>query len=263
MKLYIPTTTNHEVSEFQIKLMEKEIEALNNEYSIDEGQLDFRKVYVIETDEGAEAQIYIRNNTDVKLRLEGLPVHLTHNNAVIGITCPDFKELSEIPPKSIAPFNVQFTHEELYYPELVSKADLKIGVDMKIEETVSHKIENIPENLNYDQRTFIEDYVKKLNELRADTYDFNVVTLGKEEDRSLNIAILIRNGYENDIEVAAIPIVIYNGKNLPIYEGVFRGSRMIVKGQSAGLFNLKVPAEFIPSSEENYSEFRVEFGVHK
>lgn len=262
MMLYIPEVLKNEISDFQKGLMEKEIEVLNREFSLNEGSLDMKKVYIIETDEGAEAQIYIRNNTDLNLRLEGLPVHLTYNDSVIGIVCPNFKELSEIPPKSIAPFKVQFNHENLYYPEYVSEADIKIGVEMNIEKTVNHKIENMPETLNYEQKEFIDDFCKSLNELRADTYDFNVVTLSKEEDRSLSIAILIRNGYESDIEVAGVPLVIYSSKGYPMYEGQFRASGVIVKAKSASLFNLSVPANFIPISEEDYKEFTVKFGTH-
>lgn len=262
MMLYIPEVLQNEISDFQKGLMEKEIEVLNREFTLNEGSLDLKKVYIIETDDGAEAQIYIRNNTDLSLRLEGLPVHLTYNDSVIGIVCPNFKELSQIPPKSIAPFKVEFNHENLYYPEYINEADIKIGVDMKIEKTINHEIDNIPETLNYEQKAFIDDFCKNLNELRADTYDFNVVTLGKEVDRSLNVAILVRNGFENDIEVAGIPLVIYSSKGYPMYEGQFKAKGMIVKAKSASLFNLNVPANFIPISEEDYDKFTVKFGTH-
>lgn len=262
MKLYIPQMFENEISQLQKEVMEKEIDLLSKESVIDEGHLDLKKVYVIENDEGAEAQVYIRNNTGLTLKLEGLPMHLTYNESVIGIVCPDFKGLREIPPKTIAPFKIQFNHENIYYPEFVNEAEVRIGVEMNIEETVNHKVDNLPNTLNYEQKKFIEDFCTSLKDLRADTYDFNVMTLSKNEDRTLNVAILIRNGYDHDIEVETIPLVLYNGKGLPMYEGSFRTKGLIVKAKSASAHNLVVPASFIPISEVNYEEFIVEFRTH-
>lgn len=261
MKLYIPQYQKKDTTELQLSMMEKELNDLNEKYELQEDNFDFKKVYSIKNDEGAEAYFYIRNNTSMNLNLEGIPVHMMKGDRLVAKAYPDFKQLGEIPSKTAVAFKVQFKTEDIYFPKYIPKGEIVVGGKLIALETVNTKIENLPGNMDYYQKEFIDEKLSSMTNLRKDTFDINFISASEGEDKSLNISILIRNGYSaHGIEVATLPIQVYNEAGVLIYTGAFESTELKVKKTSSKLFNIILPKDHLLVKEgDNYSNFKVEF----
>lgn len=260
MKLYIPQHQKKNITEMQLSIMEKELNELNEQFPLSEDQFDFKKVYSIKNDEGAEAYFYIRNNTSMNLNLEGLPIHMMKGDRLVARVNPDFKELGEIPSGYAAPFKVQFKAADIAFPKYIAKGELVIGGELIAVKTVNTEIENLPENMDYYQKEFITNYFSNLKNLRKDSFDINTISLTEGENGDLDVCILVRNGYSHGIEVATLPLKVFNEYNLMIYTGAFEGTTLKVKKQSSKIFTLSLPKDQLLVKEgDNYEGFRVEF----
>lgn len=260
MKLYIPQNQKKDITEMQLSIMERELNELNEQFPLAQDQFDFKKVYSIKNDEGAEAYFYIRNNTEMNLNLEGLPIHMMKGDRLVAKANPDYKELGEIPSGYAAPFKIQFKTEDIYFPKYIAKGELVVGGELIALETVNTEIENLSENMDYYQKEFMKNYLLNLKNLRKDSFDINTISLTEGENGELDIFILVRNGYSHGIEIATLPLKVFNGSNLMIYTGALEEANLKVKKQSSKLFTLALPKnQLLVKEGDNYEEFRVEF----
>lgn len=262
IKLYLSEENKEKYSPMQISLMEDEVKEFNEKYPLNQGEIDVKIVYLIGTDDGAEASVYIRNTSPISINFEGIPIHIVKNDAVIGIKVCDFKEVGTVPSNSAAPYIIKFSKDQVYYPNEIEGANVRFGVDLEfqVDETLDVKIDNLPENLDYDQNKFIEEFLNELNKLRVDTHDINLMTMAKDENLGgLNAIILVRNGHSHDIEIATLPITLYSPTNILLYKGEFNARNIIVKAQTAHIFNMNLPKALIPIDREDYEEFKLEF----
>lgn len=261
MKLYVSEKEQGNITQMQLEIMQKELEELNSKYPLEDEKFDIKTIYSIKSDEGAEAYIYIRNNTSKKVSLERFPICLKKDKRIVAKTKPNFKDLGYIPEYSAAPFKVEFKTEEIFYPKYISKSQASIEGKLLVEDTVISEVENMPGNLDYYQKDFLDQYLTSLDNLKRNTYDINVVSLSEGNEKSLNIAILVRNGYSDlEIVIEKLPIEVYNGSGILIYSGVFESNDFRVNRSMSRLFNIVLPREYLLVKEDdNYNEFKVEF----
>lgn len=261
MELYVSKKEQGNITQMQLEIMKKELDELNSKYPLEDEKFDIKTIYSIKSEDGAETYIYIRNNTSKKVSLENFPICLKKDKRIVAETKPNFKELGYIPEHSAAPFKVEFKMDEIYYPKYIAKAQASIEGKLLVENTVNSKIENMPENLDYYQKEFLNEYFSSLPNLRKDTYDINVVSLSEGDDRSLNITMLVRNGYSDlEIVVEKLPIKVYNQSGILIYSGAFETNDFKIKREMSRFFNIVLPKEYLLVKEDdNYNEFKVEF----
>ena len=250
-------------SDFKKELIQGEVDKLNVDYPLEDNKFDFKINYIVENEEDFEVEFYFRNNTSTSLVLGKLPLHFIYNDAVIAIKVVEFKdEFGEIPAKSVKVCSFNIKKENVYYPHLMDKSMLALGVGLEfdVNEVISENIINMPEDLSYDQELYFKEKIKELPSLTSNSYNINTLTLASDTDKNVDIVLIVRNGYEHDIKVEKLPIQIMNDIDIPIYIGLFNPSEMIVNGRSSKLYLIKVKRQDLFKEYDDYSDFRVKIG---
>lgn len=260
MKLYIPEYQKRDITEMQLSIMENELNQLNEKNPLKNEQVDFVKIYNIKTDEGAESYFYIRNNSSKNINLEYVPIQLKHEKRLVAVATPNFKQIGVIPSKTAVAFKAQFKMKDIFFPKYIAKSELIIEGEVTAIKTIHTSIENLPENIDYYQKEFLNNYVNSLKELPINSFDINVVSISEDEGKSLNISLLIRNGYiEHGIEIDTLPIKVFTKSGVLIYNGAFRSNDLKVSKASSKLFNIILPEEnLLVKDGRDYSEFQVQ-----
>lgn len=250
-------------SDFKRELIQGEVDKLNEDYPLEDNKFDFRINFIVENKDDFEVEFYFRNNTAQSLIFGKLPLHFVYNGGVIAIKNVDFrKEFGEIPAKSVKACSFKIEKENVYYPHLMDESMLVLGVNLKfkVTEIVEDNIVNMPENLSYDQELYFNEKIKELPSLAKNSFNINTLTLAADIDKNVDIVLIVRNGYENDIKVEKLPIQILNEIDIPIYIGMFNPEDMIVEGNSSKLYLIKVKKGDLLKEYDDYSNFTVKIG---
>ena len=261
LKLYIPEKMKFSFSGLQKETMENELIEIAEKHPIEENQFDFRLTYIVEEEDYYEVGFFIRNAVDLDLTFDVMPMHLVDGRTVIGIQMFDFKTLGAIPGMSVMPYTIKFSKENVYYPEWLDKAELRlgVGVEFKVEYTAKTDVINLDEIADKKSRNFINEKIAQLPELRIDTFDYSCLTLANDEKGNVDAMILIRNGYDKDLVLEEMEFKIKDPKGIPIYHGGFKAPCEKLEARKAVLYSLRISNEELPLDYPDYSECSLQF----
>ncbi|WP_163195311.1 SLAP domain-containing protein [Clostridium thermarum] len=260
ISFYLPEAKKTTLSLFRLNLLKDELKKINEKVPMAEGDVDLQLLYAVYCDQGIEVEFYIRNNSRKTVNFEIIPLVLIKNDIVVTGQLVDLKEIGDVPPKSAVPCSVVFTTGKDLVEDLTNiKIGFSLGNQYEMSNTRTVDIENIPKNLKYKYRKSIESFASSLNRLRKNTVDFNAYNVSYDGNENLNVTVLVRNGYDSEIEIQSLPINVFNKDDILVYHGVFNSSDMKVKANSAKLFIIEVNSELLPIKDADFSKFRVDF----
>ncbi|MEG0370953.1 MAG: SLAP domain-containing protein [Clostridium sp.] len=210
----------------------EEIEGLSE---IEEGDLNISTSYVFETDEGYEANVFLRNATKISVNLENpCFIVIDENDKIILQKVFNGEELGNIPPFSARPWKIHF--DKIYMPKTVDIAKCKVTFKFpkpfaeKGEVSVGfRKFEEVSEDKIID----IIDYNNRLPLLKENEVNFNLASF-EICDGFLNFNIVIRNSTENTLVdpdtlkplVEEMPVSVYKNDE-KVYSEVVRVSAIV------------------------------------
>jgi hypothetical protein len=263
LKLYIPEKNAANFSDFRIGLMEDELKCINAKYPIEDGNLDMKISYVSEIDEGLEIGIYIRNNTSRTINFDIIPLELTNGKDVVAYKVFDLSGVGNIPRNSVVFNTIQFEKKDINSDKFDPNAELSIGfageVNYKAETTLKVDIDNVPKDFKYQHRKHLENFINSLPRLISNSVSIHAYAVDYDEDQNLDIVVLIRNGYDREIEILTIPISIYDTNDILIYAGLYKVKEMKIREKTAKIFMIKIDENYLPIKDADLSTFRVEF----
>lgn len=262
LRLAIPEYIKEKLSTFRISLIDKELSNINEKFPLKEGNMDLQISYVVEVDYGLEVEFYIRNNTGFNINMETLPITLVKENEIIAKKIADFKSVPDIPPFSAVPVTVQFHDKEIYKYDF-KDLSIKLGFDNNyyLAKTQKVELDNLPVRFKHKYKKTLENYVESLPRLRKNSMDIHGYSVFYDEDNNLNVVIVIRNGYDSDLEVNNIPFSVYDCNDILIYASEFKPVDMIVDKNTAKIYIISVDEDNLPIKDADFSTFRVEFEI--
>jgi SLAP domain-containing protein len=262
LRLAVPEYIKEKLSTFRFSLIIKELSNINEKFPLKEGNMDMQISYVVEDDNGLEVEFYIRNNTKFNINMETIPITLVKENEIIAKKIADFKSVPDIPPFSAVPVTVQFYDKEIYKYDF-KDISIRLGFENNyfLAKTQKVELDNLPERFKYRHKKTLEDYVSTLPRLRKNSMDIHGYSVFYDEDNNLNLVIVLRNGYDSDLEVNNIPFSVFDCNDILVYADEFKPVSMNVEKNSAKIYIISVEEKNLPIKDADFSTFRVEFEV--
>ena len=258
LKLCLPDGI--EFSDFMLEMITEEVEEINNSLQIEEGEIEIKTNYVHELEDKLEVCIYLLNNTTQKINFERLDLSLVKNSVELTSQAFTSKEFGEIPPKSIKYCVLYFEKANITEPEFEGIMVLvKNDTQINAKATIYVDLVNLPNTINKKDVKEINKYIESLPYLGVNTIDINVFSLFYDQDNNLSMILIIRNGYEDDVKLAAIPVKVYDSMDNLVYSGEFSPVDFSIKSNTAIISNFIVREKDIFIRNADFSKYRVEF----
>jgi SLAP domain-containing protein len=259
-KLVLSLPENEVFSEFMLEVINEEIESINNNLKLEENDIEIITSYVNELEDKLEACIYIVNNTSQRVNFGRLDLSLIKDNEFIVSQTFESKEIGEVPPKSIKYNIIYFPKENVKVQDFLNaKVTISKDVEINSKNTINVDCENIPSSLGKKDLTVIKKYLNSLPYLEINHIDINVASISYDELGNLLLVMIVRNGYEKDIVLAALPMRIYDAEENLIYSGSFSTNELNIKTSSAKIINIVIKKEDILYKSADLLKCRFEF----
>lgn len=261
IKLFLTEELKADTSSFRRELMEEELKTINEKYPLEENSINIQLTYANETDDGLEVGFYIRSTMKNDINFEIIPLELIKDGQVVGAQTFNLSALGNVPSYCGVPYSVEFLKENLKTEDF-SEVKIMFGQtkELKALNTLNLDISNIPKELDYKYKKQVEEYAKALARIRKDSIDLHVYSVSFDEEKNLDVIMLIRNGYDKEVNIQKFPITISDKNEQVIYTGeYFSEEGMNIAGKTAKLVTITFEEIFLANNEGDLSEFKVEF----
>lgn len=258
IKLDLNEIDKNVMSDVQKEYLEDELKDLKE---IHENDVDISPVYFNYDNEVLEVKVFIRNATKRKINFDKVPLSVSDKlDNVVANKVFDLKDLGDLKPNTARPYKLFFEDEFILNKDF-DYENLKIVFGGKIQcfSGVETKIENLPENTSFEERARYDAILKGLSRLEKNTVSMSAIELANFENGDIGLTVVLRNGYEKDLDINNIPITLYDGNNVVVASGVFKSTTFKVKKLSASLYGLIFKADEVTKVEHDLTTWHVDF----
>lgn len=201
------------ISELRKKVYEDELREINLKFPLYENEIDIKQSYIIKNDNNLEVGFFIRNGLikNIAIEVVSLVVEDKQGNCVLSKVF-NFKNYGTIPPLSAKPYVVNFEFNDNV--NIIDGEEYTIKLDdannYKLFSSVETKIDNMPLDISFDEEQEIRNYANNLETLKQDRIDISIYKLSYTKIQGIECSVIIRNGYNKDINFEKLPITILN-----------------------------------------------------
>jgi len=217
------------VSPLKEKVFQEELYNINEIEPLKENQVNLATTYFSNKGNELEVGFFIRNTLKNEISLEEvvLAIQSSKGDIISNLTC-NLKELGSMPSYTGTPCSLKFIINEgsIYDPN--EEYRVIFNKNINCFQSVKADIENISIDMSFDEEEEIRKFEKGLDTLRKDEINIAIFKLVKDDNGSINITLLVRNGYNKEIKLERLPITIMNYNNYPICKHVFYDSNGLV-----------------------------------
>lgn len=205
------------ISNLKTKVYEEELKKINKEMPISENEIKINKIYTLKSLDHLEVGFFIRNGLNRKISFEKVNLVLQdekENN--VAFRTFDLKEYQPIPAFSATPYIVEFPLSEIAdFDEKQNYTLMFAGMESTtVFKSAVTEIENISEELSFEDRKEIEDFSKNLPTLEVGQFSIAVFKLIKNENGDISIITLLRNGANTTAKLEELPITVVDENGL-------------------------------------------------
>ncbi|MFD3155974.1 SLAP domain-containing protein [Haloimpatiens sp. FM7330] len=248
------------VSDFQKEFIEDEIKDLP---PIKEGDINVSAAYIYDIGDKYELSIYIRNGLTKPINLEKVPFDIVNSkDEVLASQIFDLKEMGKIPAHSVRPWKIYFDKENVNVDE-IPQDDWKIVFDSRIKAIryVKVQLEDLPEDIAEDKREMLQQYVNDLPKLKDGDFSISTFYVKEEEDGSLGVTLIMRNGTNKAVELGKLPVTIYDAEGKLATKGVFENINVQINPYKATVREFVFLKEQRLPGDFNFEKWTVKFEV--
>lgn len=233
------------VSPLRTRVFEEELNNINKENPLEENQVNLATTYFLNNGSELEVGFFIRNTMKSALSLEviNLAIQSSKGNIIATLQC-NLKEIGTMPSCTGTPYSLKFSLNEgaIYNKDEEYKVIFVNGDGLKGFRSVETEIENMPIDISFEEEEALISFAKTLATLKKDEVNISIFDIIKTDNGGIDITLLIRNGYNKNIELDRLPITIMNYNNYPICKHVFHDSNGLVNisAQRAKLLKLSI-----------------------
>ncbi|HBA05296.1 MAG TPA: hypothetical protein DCW51_15885 [Clostridium sp.] len=233
------------ISPLKEKILMEELHHINETIPLEENQINLAATYFLHKNNEVEVGFFIRNTFKSSISLANVELAIKNSigNTISTLHC-NLEELGAMPSYTGTHCNLKFIlNEGTFY-----NSDEKYRIifnnikEVKGFKSVKTDIENMPIDISFEEEEEIRKFERNLSILKKNEVNIEIFKIEKGYNNSIDITLLMRNGYDKDIKLERLPITIMNYNNYPICKHVFHDSNGLVNisSQRAKLLKLSI-----------------------
>jgi SLAP domain-containing protein len=250
------------VSQLRKLVYEEELKEINSKFPISENKVDIKKTYFIKSDNTIEVGFFIRNSLETNVSFEDVVLVLQDKNDKNILSKKfNFKGYGSIPSFSARPFSAIFElNGEI---DIIENEEYNIkfaGINnSKSFFSVSTEIENMPDNLTFEEEKAIRDFANSLDTLKEDEIAITVYAINYNDSKGIDCVLIVRNGNDKNININKLPITVVNENGEKIARNVFENPSgiLVVSPKKSKLVKFTFKSKDIFIHEQDLSRCKV------
>lgn len=222
-------------------------------------QISISGIRLTRFEEDVIIDAFIRNTLEKAVRFEMVDlILLDENNQPLAKKTFDLSEMGDIPALSCVPWRF-FFEEEDYLAESIPDEGWKIAFELK-RQAAEHALDLAPsweEQLSDEQRQHLEKVIAGLPKLKEDEVNFMGLEAVMQEEGSLAVTVLIRNGSQKSIKIEQLPLVVEDAEGDQVCQGGFALDDFEVKANTTKPWTFIFPAQLVVKPQPNLTHWKV------
>ncbi|WNC14481.1 accessory Sec system S-layer assembly protein [Brevibacillus brevis] len=240
---------------YALSFMAQELEPLQ------EGHISLAGTSLVPHDAGVEVTAFIRNSSDRPVRLgETTLVVLFGDQQLFTRQVFDLSEIGEIPPRSARPWSFVFEREHFLQVDVLL-VNWKVAFEMAQKKMVLPQQLELEESwiktLSDEQKNSLIELAKRLPSIKEGEVNIQSVQVRRDQDGSLNVMLLIRNGSTQSLSFEKLPLVLHDATGEIVAQGLFELGSLTVNANTSKPWLFIFPPESIQKDEPDFSRWKV------
>ncbi|MGG3449191.1 accessory Sec system S-layer assembly protein [Domibacillus aminovorans] len=235
------------------------LQFLNNELpALKRNQLSLSGIEWTKQSTGLAVSAFVRNTVEKEISLEDVSLLLLNEkNELKARHTFQLNELGALPADSSRPWTFVFPSASVNEQVALGKENWLIAFDLM---SRKHKLDLDPkweESLPTSEKEKLEELVEKLGAPQKDELNFTGLNARFLEDGNLNISLLIRNGYERNVNIEKLPLKLIDAARDTVAEGQFNVGNLEVRANTTKPWTFIFPASLIKKEKPDLSKWSV------
>ncbi|OLN24063.1 accessory Sec system S-layer assembly protein [Domibacillus antri] len=232
---------------------------LNNELPpLKRNQLSLSGIEWNEQTSGIAVSAFVRNTVEREISLgEVRLLLLNEKNELKARHTFHLSELGTLPADSSRPWTFIFPASSVDEKVELGKENWSIAFDLTSRQ---HKLELDPkweESLPAEEKEKLKKIVEQLGDPQKDELNFTGLSANALENGNLTVALLIRNGYERNINIEKLPLQLIDAAGDTVAEGQFNIGQLEVRANTTKPWTFVFPASLIQKENADLSKWSV------
>ncbi|OES46025.1 accessory Sec system S-layer assembly protein [Domibacillus iocasae] len=232
---------------------------LNNELPpLKRNQLSLSGIEWNEQPNGIAVSAFVRNTVERDISLGDVPLLLLNEkNELKARDTFKLKELGSLPADSSRPWTFLFPSASLNNGVKLGKENWSIAFDLT---SRTHKLEldeKWEKTLPEEQKENLKKIVKKLGDPAKNELNFTGLSATTLENGNLTISLLIRNGYDRNVNIEKLPLQLIDATGELVAQGQFNVGDFEVKANTTKPWTFVFPASLIQKDNPDFSKWSV------
>ena len=232
---------------------------LNNELPpLKRNQLSLSGIEWNEQPNGIAVSAFVRNTVNRDITLGDVPLLLLNEkNELKARNTFKLKELGSLPADSSRPWTFLFPSASLNNQVELGKENWSIAFDLTSHKHRLELDEKWEKTLPEEQKENLKKIVEKLGDPAKNELNFTGLSATTLENGNLTISLLIRNGYDRNVNIEKLPLQLIDATGDLVAEGQFNIGNFEVKANTTKPWTFVFPASLIQKENPNFSKWSV------
>jgi SLAP domain-containing protein len=257
-------TGEDSTSELKKTVYGMELEEISSKFPLMKNEIDIKQTYITRIEDRLEVGFFIRNGLGSELVLEHVLLEVQDNKGnKVGSKLVNFKDYEPIPACSARHFIVNFKlrNSDNYIEGEDYTVNFAQSAKLEAIPTVLTEIENMPINLSFEEEKLIRDFADSLETLRVDAFDISVYNLYYKDNGGIQFVLLMRNGKDETVSLASLPVSIINDSDITIAHKVFENKKGLlnVSPRKSKLLKLEFNMLEVPAEKYDLAKCKVRY----
>lgn len=235
------------------------LQFLNNELPpLKRNQLSLSGIEWTQQATGLAVSAFVRNTVEKDISLGNISLLLLNEkNELKARHTFQLSELGILPADSSRPWTFMFPSASVNEQVELGKENWSIAFDLTSQK---HKLDLDPkweESLPASEKEKLEELVEKLGAPQKDELNFTGLSAHFLDNGNLNISLLIRNGYERNVNIEKLPLKLIDAASDTVAEGQFNVGNLEVRANTTKPWTFIFPASLMKKEQPDLSKWSV------
>ncbi|WP_046178109.1 accessory Sec system S-layer assembly protein [Domibacillus tundrae] len=232
---------------------------LNNELPpLKRNQLSLSGIEWNEQPNGIAVSAFVRNTVERDITLGDVPLLLLNEkNELKARDTFMLKELGSLPADSSRPWTFLFPSASLNKQVELGKENWSIAFDLTSRKHKLELDEKWEKTLPDEQKENLKKIVEKLGDPAKNELNFTGLSAATLENGNLTISLLIRNGYDRNVNIEKLPLQLIDATGELVAQGQFNVGDFEVKANTTKPWTFVFPASMIQKENPDFSKWSV------
>ncbi|KAB7706604.1 accessory Sec system S-layer assembly protein [Bacillus aerolatus] len=233
---------------------------LNNELPpLKANQLSLSGIEWNEQPEGLAVTAFVRNSVGKGIQLGDIPLLLINEEKKIKAKHGfNLAELGEIPAKSSRPWTFVFPASSIEKNVELAKENWTLAFDLTSKEHKLDLADSWEESLPEVEKEKLQKIVEQLGAPGKNELNFTGLQAKTAEDGKFHITVLIRNGYDRNLNIEKLPLQVLDSRKEVIAEGQFNFGSLEIKANTTKPWSFIFQKELLKIEDPDLSTWSVQ-----